>query len=120
MPENPIIVPLLITGVLIGYILRTKEARIGWRFTALGSLLGGLGNAVYAAALYLLPSQTTTETNIPSFVSRQTTLSQPPFLTTPSQTPALSLVFSFIVGIFIVLLVLIPAVLIQTRSKSEP
>lgn len=47
------IVPLLITGILVGHVLRTKKASIGRRLALLGSLLGGVGNVVNGAILYL-------------------------------------------------------------------
>ena len=102
------IVPLLVTGILIGYILRTKRANIGRKLIVLGSLLGGAGNVVNAAILYLFQSQSTMQTNIRSF-ARQTV---------PAQSPAVFLLLSFVVGILIVLLVLIPATIIQTRELS--
>ena len=108
MPTIPMIVPLLVTGILVGYILRTKRANIGRKLIVLGSLLGGVGNVVNAAILYLFQSQSTVETNIRTF-ARQTV---------PTQSPAVFLLLSFVVGILIVLLVLIPATIIQTRELS--
>ena len=57
------IAPLLIAGILIGHIIRTKKANIDRRLTALGSLLGGTGNAVNAAILYLFQNQATMQPN---------------------------------------------------------
>jgi RsiW-degrading membrane proteinase PrsW (M82 family) len=106
MPTIPMIVPLLVTGVLFGYILRTKKTNVGRKLTALGCLLGGVGNAVNGAILYLFQSQATTGPSIPSF-ARQTA---------PTQSPVSFLILSFVVGALIVLLVLVPAVLVQRRT----
>jgi RsiW-degrading membrane proteinase PrsW (M82 family) len=100
------IIPLLITGILFGYILRAKKSTMSRRFMSLGTLLGGVGNAVNAAILYLSQNQARTGPGIPSF-ARQAA---------PTQTPISFLLLSFIVGVLVVLLVLIPAVLVQTRT----
>jgi RsiW-degrading membrane proteinase PrsW (M82 family) len=106
MPTIPMIVPLLITGILVGHVLRTKKASIGRRLALLGSLLGGVGNVVNGAILYLFQNKTTTRPDMPSFVRQ----------TVSTQTPISFLLLSFIVGTLIVLLVLIPATLIQRRG----
>ncbi len=105
MPTVPMIVPLLVTGILFGYVLKTKKSIIGRRLMALGCLLGGVGNAVNGAILYLFQSQATTGPSIPSF-ARQAA---------PTQTLSF-LILSFVVGALIVLLVLVPAVLVQRRT----
>jgi hypothetical protein len=111
MPTIPMIVPLLVTGISFGYILRTKKASIGRRLIALGCLLGGAGNAVNAAILYLFQSQATTGRNFPpgANFARQGV---------PTQSPVVFVLLAFLVGVLIVLLVLIPATLIQTRKLS--
>jgi len=106
MPTIPMIIPLLVGGILFGYILRTKRPTISRRFMALGSLLGGAGNAVNAATLYLFQNQGRTSPAVPSFVRQ----------TMPTQTPASFLLLSFVIGVLIVLLVLVPAVLVQSRK----
>jgi hypothetical protein len=100
------IVPLLVAGAIFGHTLRNKKEHIGRKLTALGSLLGGLGNAANAAVLELFQPQTTTRTAIPAF-ARQTV---------PTQTPASFLILSFVVGVLTVLLVIISAVLVQRRA----
>jgi hypothetical protein len=106
MPTIPVIVPLLATGILFGHTLRIKKEHVGWKLAVLGSLLGGLGNAVNAAVLYLFPNQAMTGSAIRSF-ARQTV---------PTQTLASFLLLSFVVGVLTVLTVVIPAVLIQKRT----
>jgi RsiW-degrading membrane proteinase PrsW (M82 family) len=106
------IVPLLVTGILFGYILRTKKTNVGRKLMALGCLLGGVGNAVNGAILYLFQSQTTGS----SF--QQGGGEVPPFArqAVSTQTPASFLILSFVIGVLIVLLVLVPAVLVQRRT----
>lgn len=106
MPTIPMIVPLLVAGAIFGHTLRNKKEHIGRKLTALGSLLGGLGNAANAAVLELFQPQTTTRTAIPAF-ARQTV---------PTQTLTSFLILSFVVGVLTVLLVIIPAVLVQRRA----
>ena len=108
MPTIPMIVPLLVTGILFGYILRTKKTNVGRKLTALGCLLGGVGNAVNGAILYLFQSQATTGPSIPPFVRQAS-----------AQTPVSFLILSFVAGALIVLLVLVPAVLVQTRTSPH-
>ena len=101
----------MVTGLLFGHILRTKKERVGRRLAVLGCLLGGLGNAVNAAALYLLfPDQTRTGTAI-----RASTTSIPRQVVT-TQEPLSFLLLSFVVGVLIVGLVVISAVLTQKRT----
>jgi len=106
------IVPLLVTGILFGYILRTKKTNVGRRLMALGCLLGGVGNAVNGAILYLFQGQTTTGPSFPSGAEI------PPFArqAASAQTPVTFLILSFVVGALIVLLVLVPAVRVQRRT----
>ncbi len=100
------IVPLVVTGILFGHILRTKKERIGKRLVAWGCLLGGLGNAANGAVLYLFPSQAPTGTSL-GFSARQTVT---------TQTPLSFLLLSFVVGVLIVALVIISAVLAQKKA----
>jgi hypothetical protein len=106
MPTIPMIVPLLVTGILFGHTLRTKKEHVGWKLAVSGSLLGGLGNAANAAVLYLFPNQAMTGSAIRSF-ARQTV---------PTQTLASFLLLSFVAGVLVVTLVIIPAFLIQKRK----
>jgi hypothetical protein len=106
MPTIPMIVPLLVAGAIFGHTLRNKKEHIGRKLTALGSLLGGLGNVANAAVLELFQNQATTGTAIRSF----------PRQTVPTQTPASFLILSFVVGVLTVLLVVISAVLFQRRA----
>jgi len=106
MPTIPMIIPLLVTGILVGYVLRTKKSTIGRRLLALGSLLGGVGNVVNAGVLYLFQNQARTGPTVPTFVRQ----------TMPAQTPVSFLFLSFVIGVLIVLLVLVPAALVQTRG----
>lgn len=110
MPDIPTFVPLLLTGILFGSILRTTKVHISWRFMVSGSLLGGLGNVVHAAALYLFQGQQTRQAIPSTFASSQIM---------PTQTPIYFLVLSFIIGAFMILLVLIAASLtIRIRGRK--
>ena len=106
------IVPLLVTGILFGYILRTKKTNVGRKLMALGCLLGGIGNAVNGAILYLFQSQTTGS----SFQQGGGEVTPFARQAVSTQTPASFLILSFVIGVLIVLLVLVPAVLVQRRT----
>jgi len=112
MPTVPMIVPLLVTGILFGYVLKTKKSNIGRRLMALGCLLGGVGNVVNGAVLYLFQSQTTTGTSFPPGSG-----DMPPFArqAVSTQTPVSFLLLCFVAGVLIVLLVLVPATLAQSE-----
>ncbi|MBS7623236.1 hypothetical protein KEJ39_06135 [Candidatus Bathyarchaeota archaeon] len=98
MPEIPSIIPLILTGILVGLVLRKTAAKISWRLTILGSLLGGLSNLAYAAVLPILRGQ-----DVGQPVAR------PSFIGQAALNPLLFLAASFIVGVVIVLLVLAAA-----------
>ena len=112
MPTVPMIVPLLVTGILFGYVLKTKKSNIGRRLMALGCLLGGVGNVINGAVLYLFQSQTTTGPSFPPGGG-----DMPPFArqAVSTQTPFSFLLLCFVAGVLIVLLVLVPATLAQSE-----
>ncbi|MEM3060825.1 MAG: hypothetical protein QW265_00255 [Candidatus Bathyarchaeia archaeon] len=60
--QSPIIIAIVVAGILIGDLLRRTDVRIGWRRSILGSLVGGIGNAIYATALVLLGGGTIGQT----------------------------------------------------------
>ena len=109
--ELPTILPLLFTGVLVGSLLRKTNVGISRKTLLLGSLLGGLGNLIHAAALGMLLGQETSPsipTTFPAQVTRPTigaastssTFNLVTFLTT-----------SFVLGLLMVLVVLVTAAL---------
>lgn len=108
MADIPVVIPLLILGVLIGLILRGK-ARMSWKFVALGSLLGGLGNLAYGGALTLIQGGAAVEG-----VSRPMAIRQAP---STNSTPFF-LVFCFLTGLLMVLLVFASAAL-TLRVRRE-
>lgn len=108
---SPTIVPLLITGIMIGLVLRTTKANMSWKFIGVGSLLGGLGNVANAVLLYLLQGQGTGQT-IPQGIP-QTIPQTTPRAFAASQIAAQSLTsflaISFIIGALMILLVFVAA-----------
>jgi hypothetical protein len=122
---TPTIVPLLVTGIMIGLVLRTTKAKIGRKFVIVGSLLGGFGNLANAALLYLFQGPATTP-SFPQFTPQATQQAAP--LATPrafaaSQMAAQSLtsflVLSFIIGTLMVLVVFVAARLtIRIRGRT--
>ena len=61
MPQIPIIIPLIVVGLVVGSILKSKSSKISKKKLASASLVVGLLNSVYAYLLYsLAPTQTAT------------------------------------------------------------
>jgi cytochrome bd-type quinol oxidase subunit 2 len=60
MPQVPIIVPVVITGIVLGSMIRSQKSRISKKKLALSAVLSGLLNAAYAYAEYLLTPQQVT------------------------------------------------------------
>jgi hypothetical protein len=54
MPQIPIIVPLIIVGLVVGSILKSKSPKISRKRLASASLVAGLLNSIHAYLLYLL------------------------------------------------------------------
>jgi len=58
MPEIPIIVPLIVVGLVVGSILKSKDPTISKKKLGSASLVAGLLNSVYAYLMYsLVPTQ---------------------------------------------------------------
>ncbi|MEM2226887.1 MAG: hypothetical protein QXW19_01855 [Candidatus Bathyarchaeia archaeon] len=102
MADAPVLIPLLVLGALIGFLLRGTGAKIGWRFVALGSILGGLGNLAHGAVLMLTRGRMAAEsvTRIPAI--RQVVAIDP---------PPLFLALCFLTGSLMVLFVFASAIL---------
>jgi hypothetical protein len=54
MPQIPIIVPLIVVGLVVGSILKSKSPKISRKRLASASLVAGLLNSIHAYLLYLL------------------------------------------------------------------
>jgi len=59
MPQLPLIVPIIVTGVLVGSLMKSKTQRISKKRLVSSSLISGVLNGAYAYAVYLLTPQTT-------------------------------------------------------------
>jgi len=63
MPQIPVMIPLIVVGLVVGSILKSKSSKISKKKLASASLVAGLLNSVYAYLLYsLVPTQTTIRT----------------------------------------------------------
>jgi hypothetical protein len=59
MPQIPIIVPLIVVGLVVGSMLKSKSPKISRKRLASASLVAGLLNSIHAYLLYLLtPTRT--------------------------------------------------------------
>jgi len=114
---NPTIVPLIVSGIMIGIILRSTRAHVSWKFIIAGSLLGGLGNVANAILLYLFQGQQSRQA-IPATIT-QVTPRAFTGQTLPTQSLASFAVLSFITGTLMILLVFIAARLtIRIRGRK--
>jgi hypothetical protein len=68
MPQIPIIAPLIVIGLLLGAIVKSKISRISRRKLVSSSLVAGLLNSIHAYLLYsLTPTRTVASvTGIPT------------------------------------------------------
>lgn len=61
MPQIPIIIPLVVAGVAVGSVIKSKSPTISKRKLLSASLVAGFLNAIYAYAVYSFsPEQTFT------------------------------------------------------------
>jgi len=107
-PEIPTIVPLLLTGILIGSILRKTQESIGWRLILSGSLLGGLGNLAHAAVLPIFQSPEVRQNVV-----------RPPVGGLMADS-SVFLISSFVTGAIMVLLILVTAALTLRLRGRKP
>ena len=107
MSQIPIIAPLIVVGLVVGSILKSKSSRISKKKFASTSVVAGLLNSIHAYLLYLLtPAQTATG-----------------FTRTASLAPTSEEAFvvaSFLAAFLIVLLVLgIAMAYVRIRREEE-
>jgi hypothetical protein len=60
MPQVPIILPVIITGIVLGSIIKKQKPHISKKKLALAAVVSGLLNAAFAYAEYLLTPQQVT------------------------------------------------------------
>jgi hypothetical protein len=59
MPQLPIIIPIIVIGIIIGRLQKSKNPKVSWRRLALWALVAGALNAANAYAVYILTPQPT-------------------------------------------------------------
>jgi len=63
MPQIPVLIPLIVVGLVVGSILKSKSPKVSKRKLVSASLVAGLLNSAYAYSLYsLVPTQTSIRT----------------------------------------------------------
>jgi hypothetical protein len=106
MPQAPIIIPLIITGLFFGSLLKHRAKSISKKSVAIASVAAGLLNGVHAYLLDIMsPQPTTTFTTRASFALQ-------PAATVPFVISAIG------VGILIVLLVIGVAAIYRRFSRG--
>jgi hypothetical protein len=115
MPQIPIIVPLIVVGLVVGSILKSKSPKISRKRLASASLVAGLLNSIHAYLLYLLTPTVTAG----SFGGAPT--GAPPTGGFASTSEWAFVAASFLSAFLIVLLVLgIAMAYVRIRKSEEP
>jgi len=116
MPQIPIIVPLIVVGLVVGSILKSKSPKISRKRLASASLVAGLLNSIHAYLLYLL-----TPTSTPASFGGGTPTGAPPMGGVTSTSEWAFVVASFLSAFLMVLLVFgIAMVYARIRKGEEP
>jgi len=101
MPSTPIILPIIVTGIVVGSLVKSKAGTFPKKKIAYASLVSGVLNSVYAYASYLMTPR-------PTFARAATV----------QQSPELVFTFSsFIAGVLVVLAV-VGVAMIYTRLRG--
>jgi len=102
MPEIPIIIPVIVAGLAVGSVIKSKSPRISKKKFASASLVAGSLNAVYAYLVYMFTPRVTfpTGTTLPRGSLTSTSTSELPFVGASFLTGFL--IVSAILGIAIV------------------
>jgi len=111
MPEIPIIIPVIVAGLAVGSVIKSKSPRISKKTFASASLVAGFLNAVYAYLVYMFTPSVTfpTGATFPTGSLTYTSTSELPFL-----------VASFLTGFLIVFAILgIAIVYARIRRGGE-
>jgi hypothetical protein len=114
MPQIPIIVPLIVVGLVVGSMLKSKSPKISRKRLASASLVAGLLNSIHAYLLYLLtPTRTAASaTGAPT--------GGPPLQGLASTSVGAFVASSFLAAFFIVLLVIgIAMAYVRIRRGEE-
>jgi hypothetical protein len=114
MPEIPIIVPLIVVGLVVGSILKSKSPRISRKRLASASLVAGLLNSIHAYLLYLLtPTRT-------AAIATGAPTGAPPMAGLASASEGAFVAASFLSAFLMVLLVFgIAMVYVRIRRGEE-
>jgi hypothetical protein len=109
MPQLPIIIPIIVVGILIGWLQKSKKPKIPWRKLALWALVAGALNAANAYAVYILtPQPTFRGASAAAFVRTTSATSEIGFITA-----------SFIAGFLIVAAVFVIAAAYGRFRKGD-
>jgi hypothetical protein len=114
MPQIPIIVPLIVVGLVVGSILKSKSPRISRKRLASASLVAGLLNSIHA---YLLYSLTPTRTAVSA---TRVPMGAPPMEGLASTSEGGFIAGSFLSAFLMILLVLgIAMAYVRIRRSEE-
>ena len=114
MPQIPIIVPLIVVGLVVGSMLKSKSPKISRKRLASASLVAGLLNSIHAYLLYLLtPTRT-------AYSATGAPTGGPPLQGLASTSVGAFVASSFLAAFLIVLLVIgIAMAYVRIRRGEE-
>jgi H+/Cl- antiporter ClcA len=114
MPQVPVIIPVIVTGLVVGWAMKSKTRRISKKRLMSASLLAGALNVAYVYLLQLLMPEVFSL----GFSSRPSQAASQ--LQVPATSELVFMVSCFLTGFLIVLVVLgIAMVYARTRKGEE-
>jgi len=121
MPQIPIILPMIVLGLVVGSIVKSKSSKISKKKLSSASLVAGLSNSIHAYLLYLLtPAQVAPRgTGVPTTGTFTPPTGALPLEGIASTSEASFVGASFLAAFFVVFLVLGIAALYARPGKGE-
>lgn len=114
MPQLPVLIPIIVTGLLVGSVMINAGRRISMKRLGIASLLSGLLNGAQAYLVnYLTPS--TFRTGTATFPSAGTFAG----LAAVRQTSELTYTVSSILAGILIPLAILGIAMLRSRSKSS-
>ncbi len=115
MPQLPMLIPLVITGLVVGSMLKSESHRITKKRLAGASLLSGLLNGAQSYLVYLLTPQPT----FPStFSSTASTFFQSTAAIAARRTSEVDFAISSILAGILIVLVIVGIAMFFARSRE--
>jgi hypothetical protein len=122
MPQIPVLIPIIVTGVLVGSVMINAGRRISMKRLGIASLLSGLLNGAQAYLVNYLMPQTTVRTGTATFPGGGTFTGAGTFTggaAAVRQTSELTYTISSVIVGILIPLVILGIAMFRSRSKSS-